>query len=239
MPITLANRVTLSLQGDQVLTGQSTIDKAGLVMLELPGLLTIPAQQLQRAVQAIRASSSSLIGITIPMKDLQEQPAEQEQTAVALALQMADAIRAELPAFDGTRSRVLAMHLLDRARTALQNDVGGSSRSNKQARQGQALPVLAVSIPTGREAEDVTDDEVIEFARLLKEHGCDLMMIASEDGDHLRQRLFSDRVRNEVGMPTMLVREAVSADEMKTNILAGRADLYLIEYIVQPNKDPS
>ncbi|HZO76312.1 MAG TPA: FAD-dependent monooxygenase [Ktedonobacteraceae bacterium] len=216
--MTLASRIALSLQADQVLTDHVTAGKAGLVMLELPNVQAIPVEQLRRAVQAIRASPSPLIGIAISMKDLHQQPAAKEQAAITSALQIAGAIKADLLAFDSPWSHIHPTYILDMVQTALHNQAG----------QGQALPVLAISLSASREAEGVADDEVIACARLLKQHGCDLILIASEGGDQLRQRLLSDRVRNEVGIPTMLIRDAASADEMKTNILAGRTDLYLL-----------
>jgi len=225
--VTLVNRVAFSLQGDQGRTNHVNIDKAGLVILELPDVQEIPAEQLQRAVQAMRTSSSPLIGIAVPTQSLRQPPAEKEQTAIASALHLASAIDADLLAFDGSRSPVPPTHILSMVRTAWANAVG-AGLAHALPTPARPLPVLAVYLSTSGATEDMADDEVVESARLLKQHGCDLVIMAPEGSDQLRQRLLSDRVRNEVGIPTMLVREAVSTDEMQTNILAGRADLYLL-----------
>lgn len=80
------------------------------------------------------------------------------------------------------------------------------------------------------------DDEVLDVARHLREHSCDLISI--EVGDttskdvrtaRLRQRLLNDRIRNELSIPTMLIGGAANRDEINTYILSGRTDLYLLD----------
>ena len=91
---------------------------------------------------------------------------------------------------------------------------------------------IAVRISTPEHIEAVLDsDEAIEMVRLLKQHGCDLIGIAigeaaTKDG-RLCQRLLSERIRNEVPIPTMMVGGLLNVDEINTNILAARVDLYL------------
>jgi anthraniloyl-CoA monooxygenase len=238
--ITLVNRIALSLRVDQVPGDHVGISKAGLVILELPGDREVPGEQLQQIVNAIRTHSSARIGLGILFRYLQRQPAEREQADVAVALQLAGTIEADLLELDCTQAHVPLMHIPDTVRAVLHDEADGSSRN---IRSGLA-PALAVRIATPGETEGVTDDKVLEVARLLKQHGCNLMAIAPEEGGkklagggQLHQRLLSDRVRNEVGFPTMLVRESVSADEINTDILAGRTDLYLLQALEHAFQD--
>lgn len=73
----------------------------------------------------------------------------------------------------------------------------------------------------------------LELAQILKARGCDVLALsvpaelAEQDLERARvdQMLLSDLIRNLVGMPTMIVGENLSAEEVNTLILAGRADL--------------
>ncbi len=224
--ITLANRMALSLKIDQLPGDHAGITKAGLVMLELPGNREVPAEQLQRIAHAIRVNSLTRIGI--PLKYSPQHPLEEEQAVAGLALQLARTIEADLIELDGARSQVPLTYILDTVRAV--------SRAGPCNGRSRLAPALAVRISTGGGPEEVSDDEMLEFAYRLKQHGCDLITIAPMQGgqqfagaDQLRQRLLSDRVRNEVGLPTMLVQASASEDEMTTNILAGRTDLYLLQ----------
>lgn len=266
--ITLANRIAISFRVDQALEDHAAInsaptrlrtgvmdqaptsasdftqarceEQAGLVILELPGHGEVPGEQSQRIVHAIRAQSSARIGLGIPLKYLQRQLGEEEQTELAIALQLADTVEVDLLELDCTQTHVPLIKVLDAVRAMWHGEAGRGSRS-ACARQ---VPALAVRISTPGETEGVTDDEVLEVASLLKQHGCDLIGIAPRrdgkmltGGDQLHQRLLSDRVRNEVRIPTMLVRESASEDEINTNILAGRTDLYLLQALEQAPLD--
>jgi anthraniloyl-CoA monooxygenase len=76
-------------------------------------------------------------------------------------------------------------------------------------------------------------DDAVAFARLLKEHGCDLVDVSSgqvtpEERPAFGrsfQTPFADRIRNEVGLPTVAVGAIASYDDVNTIVLAGRADL--------------
>ena len=78
-----------------------------------------------------------------------------------------------------------------------------------------------------------TCDDAVEFARMLAEHGCDLVDVSSgqvspdEQPAYGRsfQTPFADRIRNEVGLPTIAVGAIASYDDVNTIVLAGRADL--------------
>lgn len=76
------------------------------------------------------------------------------------------------------------------------------------------------------------DDSLI-VARALKEHGCDIIDVSTgqvhpdEEPVYGRcfQTPFADRIRNEVGVPTLTVGNITSADQVNTILLAGRSDL--------------
>jgi len=83
-------------------------------------------------------------------------------------------------------------------------------------------------VPGGFDADDAVD-----FARLLREHGCDIVDVSSGQVTPLErpafgrsfQTPFADRIRNEAGIPTIAVGAISSYDDVNTIILAGRADL--------------
>ncbi|MGH2914990.1 MAG: bifunctional salicylyl-CoA 5-hydroxylase/oxidoreductase [Solirubrobacteraceae bacterium] len=76
-------------------------------------------------------------------------------------------------------------------------------------------------------------DDAVQFARMLAEHGCDIVDVSSGQvsGDEQPafgrsyQTPFADRIRNEVGLPTIAVGAIASWDDVNTIVLAGRADL--------------
>jgi anthraniloyl-CoA monooxygenase len=78
-----------------------------------------------------------------------------------------------------------------------------------------------------------TGDEAVAFAAMLAEHGCDLVDVSTGQVHpdqrprygRLYQTPFADRIRQEVGIPTMTVGAVASVDDANTIIMAGRADL--------------
>jgi anthraniloyl-CoA monooxygenase len=78
-----------------------------------------------------------------------------------------------------------------------------------------------------------TGDDAVAFAAMLKEHGCDIVdvstgqVLADQKPKYgrLYQTPFADRIRHEVGMPTITVGAVASVDDANTIIMAGRADL--------------
>ncbi|HZU40780.1 MAG TPA: bifunctional salicylyl-CoA 5-hydroxylase/oxidoreductase [Solirubrobacteraceae bacterium] len=83
-------------------------------------------------------------------------------------------------------------------------------------------------VPGGFDADDA-----VSFARMLREHGCDIVDVSTgqvtpeERPAYGRsfQTPFADRIRNEVGIPVIAVGAISSYDDVNTIILAGRADL--------------
>jgi anthraniloyl-CoA monooxygenase len=76
-------------------------------------------------------------------------------------------------------------------------------------------------------------DDAVAFARMLAEHGCDIVDVSSGQVvpeqrpayGRSFQTPFADRIRNETGMPTIAVGAISSYDDVNTIIVAGRADL--------------
>jgi anthraniloyl-CoA monooxygenase len=88
-------------------------------------------------------------------------------------------------------------------------------------------------------------DQAVEFSRMLREHGCDIVDVSSgqvspdERPAYGRsfQTPFADRIRNEVGIPTVAVGAIASYDDVNTIVLAGRADLCALArpHLYDPN----
>jgi anthraniloyl-CoA monooxygenase len=76
-------------------------------------------------------------------------------------------------------------------------------------------------------------DDAVAFARMLLDHGCDIVDVSTGQVSPLErpaygrsyQTPFADRIRNEVGIPTIAVGAISSYDDVNTIVLAGRADL--------------
>jgi anthraniloyl-CoA monooxygenase len=87
-------------------------------------------------------------------------------------------------------------------------------------------------------------DDAVAFARALRDHGCDLIdvstgqttVLADPVYGRLYQTPFSDRIRNEVGIPTMTVGAVSSIDDIHNILVAGRADLCVMArpHLVDP-----
>ncbi len=87
-------------------------------------------------------------------------------------------------------------------------------------------------------------NDAIEFSARLHEKGVDIIDVStgqvdpSEDPEfgRLYQTPFSDRIRNELKIPTMTVGAVSSIDDVNTIILAGRADLCMMArpHLVDP-----
>lgn len=87
-------------------------------------------------------------------------------------------------------------------------------------------------------------DDAIVVASHLKDHGCDIIDVstgqtsteAKPEYGRLYQTPFSDRIRNEVGIPTMTVGAVSSIDDVHNILVAGRADLCVLArpHLVDP-----
>jgi anthraniloyl-CoA monooxygenase len=90
----------------------------------------------------------------------------------------------------------------------------------------------------------LTGDDAVTVARLLKEHGCDVIDVSAgqttTDARPLYGRMFqvpfSDQIRHEAGIATMAVGNIQGSDHANTILAAGRADLVVM---ARPHlKDP-
>ena len=80
-------------------------------------------------------------------------------------------------------------------------------------------------------------DDAVIVAKMFKEHGCDIIAVAagqtSIDSEPAYGRgfltPFSDRIRNEAGILTMVGGYLTTSDEVNTIIAAGRADLCIMD----------
>ncbi|HEY6760321.1 MAG TPA: FAD-dependent monooxygenase, partial [Baekduia sp.] len=78
-----------------------------------------------------------------------------------------------------------------------------------------------------------TGDDAVALAALLRDHGCDIVDVSTGQVSPDQQPAFgrsyqtpfADRIRNEVGIPTIAVGALSSYEDVNTTILAGRADL--------------
>jgi anthraniloyl-CoA monooxygenase len=82
----------------------------------------------------------------------------------------------------------------------------------------------------------LSDCDRIEVARMLKEHGCDLIDVSTGQTvtyqkpryGRAYQTPFADDIRNTVGIPTMTVGAISTPDEVNSVLVAGRADLCVL-----------
>ena len=78
-----------------------------------------------------------------------------------------------------------------------------------------------------------TGDDAVELARALKENGCDLVDVSTGQTTiyampvygRMYQTPFSERIRNEAGIPTIAVGNIATPDQVNTILISGRADL--------------
>ncbi len=82
-------------------------------------------------------------------------------------------------------------------------------------------------------ADGVTGEEAVRIARMLADHGCDLIDVSAGQTTpaaqpvygRMFQTWFSEQVRNEAKVPTIAVGNITTADQVNTILAAGRADL--------------
>jgi anthraniloyl-CoA monooxygenase len=83
------------------------------------------------------------------------------------------------------------------------------------------------------EENGVTPEDAVEIARLFRDAGADIIDVSagqtSTEGRPVYGRMFqtpfSNRIRNELGMPTMAVGNIFETDHANSILIAGRADL--------------
>ncbi len=96
-----------------------------------------------------------------------------------------------------------------------------------------AKPILVRISATDWYPGGFTGDEAVELAGMLLAHGCDLVDVSTGQVwpdqrpayGRSYQTPFADRIRHEVGIPTMAVGAISSYEDVNTIVLSGRADL--------------
>ncbi|MEE9415672.1 MAG: FAD-dependent monooxygenase, partial [Acidimicrobiales bacterium] len=94
-------------------------------------------------------------------------------------------------------------------------------------------PVLVRISATDWIDEGLDAADAVAVARLLHEHGADMIDVSTGQTDplsspeygRLYQTPFSERIRLETGIPTITVGGVASVDDVNTILVAGRADL--------------
>ncbi|MFC3612632.1 bifunctional salicylyl-CoA 5-hydroxylase/oxidoreductase [Lutimaribacter marinistellae] len=84
--------------------------------------------------------------------------------------------------------------------------------------------------------DGVTPDEAVKIAALFKQAGADAINVSSGQTDKREQPVygrmfqvpFADRVRQEVGLPTLVAGNIYEPDHVNSILMAGRADLVLL-----------
>ena len=94
-------------------------------------------------------------------------------------------------------------------------------------------PISVRISATDWHADGFTGDDAVGFAQMLKAAGCDIVDVSTGQVwpdqtpayGRSYQTPFADRIRQEVGIPTIAVGAISSFEDVNTIILAGRADL--------------
>jgi anthraniloyl-CoA monooxygenase len=100
----------------------------------------------------------------------------------------------------------------------------------------QAKPMSVRISATDWAPGGFTPDDTLQFARLLKAAGCDILDVSAgqtvpegkPEYGRLFQTPFADRVRHEADMPTMTVGNISSWADVNAILAAGRADLCVL-----------
>jgi anthraniloyl-CoA monooxygenase len=161
------------------------------------------------------------------------------------------AIRGDRAGFDWLELHFAHGYLLSSFLTPLANrrsDEYGATLENRMRYPLEIWPAgkpVSVRISATDWVEGGFDgDDAVVFARALKDHGCDLIDVstgqtsvdARPEYGRLYQTPFSDRIRNEVGIPTMTVGAVSSIDDVHNILVSGRADLCVMArpHLVDP-----
>jgi len=131
--------------------------------------------------------------------------------------------------------------------TNVRTDDYGGSAANRARYPLEVFDAVRAVWPSGRPMSvkiSATDwaqggldfDEAVDFVRMLREHGCDIVTVSTGQTvpdqrpqyGRLYQTPFSDRIRCEAEIPTMTVGGIASYDDVNSILAAGRADLCVL-----------
>jgi anthraniloyl-CoA monooxygenase len=115
------------------------------------------------------------------------------------------------------------------ARARFPLEVLDAVRAAWPKRQPLSVRISAVDWQAG----GTTEEDSVAFAKMLKEHGADVIDVSTgqttPDAKPLFGRMwqtrFADRIRHEVDIPVIAVGNIATADQVNTIIASGRADL--------------
>ena len=158
------------------------------------------------------------------------------------AAQMADRAGADMIEMHGAHGYLLATFISPV--TNRREDTYGGSLENRMRYPLEVFTAMRAAWPTSKpmavriSAHDwidggVTPEEAVEIARAFHAAGADIIDVSSGQTDpaeapiygRMFQTPFSDRIRNEAGIPTMTVGNISDWDQVNGILMAGRADL--------------
>ena len=179
-------------------------------------------------------------------RELSEPELRQVVEAFAAAAARAATAGFDLLALDAAHGYLLGSFLSPL--TNRREDAYGGSAERRLRFPLEVVDAVRESWPSDRplavtlQADDCTPrgiqlDDAVQIAAQLREHGCDLVEVASgwtvpaDRPDYRRFYLVpaSDRIRNEAGVATIAGGNLTTADEVSTVLAAGRADLCLLD----------
>lgn len=160
----------------------------------------------------------------------------------------AAAARAEEAGFDMLELHFAHGYLLSSFITPLTNrrtDEFGGSLGNRMKFPLAVFNAVREAWPSNRpisvrlsahdwvDEEGITPDDAVTIACMLKSAGCDIIDVSAGQTStrakpvygRMFQTPFADRIRNEIGIPTMAVGNIFEADHVNSILAAGRADL--------------
>jgi anthraniloyl-CoA monooxygenase len=188
---------------------------------------------------------SYLAGGPVP-RELTEPELREVAEAFAAAAARAATAGFDLLALDAAHGYLLASFLSPL--TNRRQDAYGGSAERRLRFPLEVVDAIRAAWPSDRpvavtlQADDCTPrglqlDDAVGIAARLREHGCDLVEVASgwtipaDRPDYRRYYLVpaSDRIRNEAGVATIAGGNLTTADDVSTILAAGRADLCLLD----------
>jgi anthraniloyl-CoA monooxygenase len=103
----------------------------------------------------------------------------------------------------------------------------------------EAKPLSAALTTSDGVNGGFTTEEAVQVAIMLKEHGCDIIEVragqTTPDSElaygHGFLTAYSERIRNEAGIPTIVGGYLTTSNEVNTIIASGRADVCIVDFL--------